>query len=65
MGGSEHHFIKVHKNLVQHPSSNTSIITYFYDLGVRTPGTLEDLIQYLQEKGYKHIPGAHKVLIDG
>ena len=36
----------------------------FWDIfcsGIRTSGTLDDLIKFLHEKGYKHIPRAHKV----
>jgi hypothetical protein len=29
-------------------------------LGIRSPGTLEDLVHYLETKGYQHFPGAHQ-----
>jgi len=35
-----------------------SIESHF--LGVRTEGSLEDVIKFLSDKGYKHIPNAHK-----
>jgi hypothetical protein len=35
-----------------------SIESHF--LGIRTPGSVEDLTAYMKDKGYVHIPGAHK-----
>ena len=42
-----------------------SLSTLFYisfkTLGVRSEGTLEDVVEFMKERHYKLIPGAHKV----
>ena len=45
--------------LKSHNETNPNLL--FYNLGKRSPGTLDDLNEYLADKGYIDIKDGHKV----
>ena len=40
------------------------LLIKLYSSGVKTEGSLDEVIEYMKNRGYKHIIGAHKVSID-